>query len=114
MFLFSESGSYCIVLNGSLIWFIPFSYPIFVFLTSRFPQVAGIEFGFHPDAEPGHRTVGDSVKDQGLYLKDSKVYHLVIKKYLANVSCDMFIIIICACEASKIWLNAKLWQYIEL
>ena len=95
----SEPGSYCIVLNGSLIWFIPFSYPVFVFLTSRFPQVAGLELGLHPDAEPGHRTVGDSVKNQGLYLQESKVYQLAVKKYLANVSCDMFIVIIHACEA---------------
>lgn len=74
---------------------------MFVFLNSRFPQAAGIEFRFHLDAEPGHRTVEDSVKDQGLYLKESTVYQLVIKKSLVNISSDMFIII-CAYEANKI------------
>lgn len=93
MSFLSESGSFCIVLNGSLIWFIPFPYPVFVFLTCRFPQVAAIEFGLHPDAEPGHKTVGESVKNQ------SKVYQLAIKKYLANVSYDMFIFIIHTCKA---------------
>ncbi|CAM2114073.1 mannosylglucosyl-3-phosphoglycerate phosphatase-like [Caretta caretta] len=53
-------------------------------LDGRFPQVAGMEFGFDPNAEPGHRIIRDSVKIQGQYLKKNKVYQLAIKEYLAN------------------------------
>lgn len=75
-------------------WFIDLIYSFFLssicgwetFLASKFPQVAGIEFEFHPDAVPRHRTVGDSVKDQWLHLKESNIYQLVIKKYLAYLS----------------------------
>ncbi|XP_061464580.1 trifunctional nucleotide phosphoesterase protein YfkN-like [Rhineura floridana] len=53
-------------------------------LDGRFPQVAGMEFGFDPNAEPGHRILRDSVKIQGQYLKKNHVYQLAIKEYLAN------------------------------
>uniref|UniRef100_A0A8D0LB87 Ecto-5'-nucleotidase n=1 Tax=Sphenodon punctatus TaxID=8508 RepID=A0A8D0LB87_SPHPU len=53
-------------------------------LDGRFPQVSGIEFGFDPNAEPGHRILRDSVKIQGQYLKKNRVYRLAIKEYLAN------------------------------
>ncbi|KAM9254036.1 snake venom 5'-nucleotidase-like [Dugong dugon] len=53
-------------------------------LDGRFPQVAGIEFGFDPDAEPGHRIIRDTVKVQGQYLRKKKVYLLAIKEYIAN------------------------------
>ncbi|XP_042547049.1 snake venom 5'-nucleotidase-like [Dipodomys spectabilis] len=53
-------------------------------LDGRFPQVAGIEFGFDPDAEPGHRIIRDTVKVQGQYLQKKKVYLLAIKEYIAN------------------------------
>ncbi|XP_028638873.1 snake venom 5'-nucleotidase-like [Grammomys surdaster] len=53
-------------------------------LDGRFPQVAGIEFGFDPDAEPGHRVIRDTVKVQGQYLQKKKVYLLAVKEYIAN------------------------------
>ncbi|KAM6156520.1 LOW QUALITY PROTEIN: mannosylglucosyl-3-phosphoglycerate phosphatase-like [Erethizon dorsatum] len=53
-------------------------------LDGRFPQVAGIEFGFDPDAEPGHRIIRDTVKVQGQYLRKKKKYLLAIKEYIAN------------------------------
>uniref|UniRef100_A0A8C5KQG2 Ecto-5'-nucleotidase n=1 Tax=Jaculus jaculus TaxID=51337 RepID=A0A8C5KQG2_JACJA len=53
-------------------------------LDGRFPQVAGIEFGFDPEAEPGHRVIRDTVKVQGQYLRKKKVYLLAIKEYIAN------------------------------
>nr|XP_008260488.2 trifunctional nucleotide phosphoesterase protein YfkN isoform X1 [Oryctolagus cuniculus] len=53
-------------------------------LDGRFPQVAGIEFGFDPDAEPGHRIIRDTVKVQGQYLRKKKIYLLAIKEYIAN------------------------------
>ncbi|XP_038621776.1 mannosylglucosyl-3-phosphoglycerate phosphatase-like isoform X1 [Tachyglossus aculeatus] len=53
-------------------------------LDGRFPQVAGIEFGFDPNAEPGHRVIRDTVKIQGQYLRKNKVYLLAIKEYIAN------------------------------
>lgn len=64
-----------------------------MFLHFRFPQVAGIEFGFDPDAEPGHRVIRDTVKVQGQYLRRKKAYLLAIKEYIANVrsvSFEMF------------------------
>ncbi|XP_077203337.1 snake venom 5'-nucleotidase-like isoform X2 [Paroedura picta] len=53
-------------------------------LDGRFPQVAGIEFGFDPNAKPGHRILRDSVKVQGQHLKMKHIYQLAIKEYLAN------------------------------
>ncbi|XP_072461140.1 mannosylglucosyl-3-phosphoglycerate phosphatase-like [Notamacropus eugenii] len=53
-------------------------------LDGRFPQVAGMEFGFDPDAEPGHRIIRDTVKIQGQYLRKKQVYLLAIKEYIAN------------------------------
>ncbi|XP_038646944.1 mannosylglucosyl-3-phosphoglycerate phosphatase-like isoform X5 [Scyliorhinus canicula] len=53
-------------------------------LDGRFPQVAGLEFGFDPSAEPGHRIVVDSVKVQGQYLDRNRTYLLAIKEYLAK------------------------------
>ncbi|XP_054842673.1 trifunctional nucleotide phosphoesterase protein YfkN-like [Eublepharis macularius] len=53
-------------------------------LDGRFPQVAGIEFGFDPNAEPGHRILRDSVKIQGQYLRRKHIYRLAVKEYLAN------------------------------
>ncbi|KAJ6669886.1 hypothetical protein lerEdw1_000435 [Lerista edwardsae] len=53
-------------------------------LDGRFPQVAGMEFGFDPDAEPGQRILRDSVKIQGQYLEKDRIYRLAIKEYLAN------------------------------
>ncbi|XP_048458433.1 trifunctional nucleotide phosphoesterase protein YfkN-like isoform X3 [Rhincodon typus] len=53
-------------------------------LDGRFPQVAGLEFGFDPSAEPGHRIVADSVKVQGQYLDRNRTYLLAIKEYLAK------------------------------
>lgn len=42
-------------------------------LHSRFPQVAGIEFGLDPDADPGHRVIRDTVKVQGQYLREKSL-----------------------------------------
>ncbi|XP_043833537.1 mannosylglucosyl-3-phosphoglycerate phosphatase-like [Dromiciops gliroides] len=53
-------------------------------LDGRFPQVAGMEFGFDPEAEPGHRIIRDTVKIQGQYLRKKQVYLLAIKEYIAN------------------------------
>uniref|UniRef100_UPI00398EC83B mannosylglucosyl-3-phosphoglycerate phosphatase-like isoform X1 n=1 Tax=Pristiophorus japonicus TaxID=55135 RepID=UPI00398EC83B len=53
-------------------------------LDGRFPQVAGLEFGFDPSAEPGNRIVVDSVKIQGQYLDRNRTYLLAIKEYLAK------------------------------
>ncbi|EDM10277.1 rCG44746, partial [Rattus norvegicus] len=50
----------------------------------RFPQVAGIEFRFDPDAEPGHQVIRDTVKVQGQHLQKKKVYLLAIREYIAN------------------------------
>nr|XP_015221588.1 PREDICTED: trifunctional nucleotide phosphoesterase protein YfkN-like isoform X2 [Lepisosteus oculatus] len=53
-------------------------------LDGRFPQVAGIEFGFDPNAEPGHRIVFETVNVQGQNLEKSKTYLTAIKEYLAK------------------------------
>ncbi|XP_043920348.1 trifunctional nucleotide phosphoesterase protein YfkN-like [Protopterus annectens] len=53
-------------------------------LDGRFPQVAGIEFGFDPDAQPGHRVAVNSVQVQGQDLIKCKLYHLAVKEYIAK------------------------------
>ncbi|XP_014352103.1 trifunctional nucleotide phosphoesterase protein YfkN-like [Latimeria chalumnae] len=53
-------------------------------LDGRFPQVAGIEFGFDPDARTGQRVIADSVKIQGQHLEKNKVYMVAIKEYLTK------------------------------
>ncbi|XP_078531267.1 mannosylglucosyl-3-phosphoglycerate phosphatase-like isoform X1 [Lissotriton helveticus] len=53
-------------------------------LDGRYLQVAGIEFGFYPKAEPGCRIVEGSVKVQGEDIDKNKSYLIAIKEYLAH------------------------------
>ncbi|XP_069183301.1 mannosylglucosyl-3-phosphoglycerate phosphatase isoform X2 [Procambarus clarkii] len=51
-------------------------------LEGRFPQVAGIQFVFDPDAEPGSRVIPDLVKVGDEYLNPDTVYRFVTKAYM--------------------------------
>ncbi|XP_036382207.1 snake venom 5'-nucleotidase-like [Megalops cyprinoides] len=53
-------------------------------LDGRFPQVAGIQFGFDPSAEPGHRVVEETIKIQGQRLEKDKKYLVAMKEYLTK------------------------------
>ncbi|PVD21258.1 hypothetical protein C0Q70_19429 [Pomacea canaliculata] len=50
----------------------------------RFPQVAGVSFGFNPTKPPGHRVPVYSVRVQGECLDLDKCYRVVTKEYLAT------------------------------
>ncbi|XP_005099801.1 mannosylglucosyl-3-phosphoglycerate phosphatase [Aplysia californica] len=49
----------------------------------RFPQVAGIAFGFNPTHPPGQRVAHELVQVQGHYIDPEKEYRLATKEYLA-------------------------------
>ncbi|XP_069950309.1 mannosylglucosyl-3-phosphoglycerate phosphatase isoform X3 [Cherax quadricarinatus] len=51
-------------------------------LEGRFPQVAGLQFVFDPDAEPGSRLIRDLVKVGDEYLNPEAVYRFVTKAYM--------------------------------
>ncbi|XP_076062141.1 mannosylglucosyl-3-phosphoglycerate phosphatase isoform X2 [Oratosquilla oratoria] len=51
-------------------------------LEGRFPQVAGIQFVFDPEAPPGSRIIKDIVKVGDEYLEEDSTYRLVTKAYL--------------------------------
>lgn len=53
----------------------------------RFPQVAGISFGFDPEAEPGNRIEPNLVRIGDEYLVPDQSYKLATKCYLHN-GCD--------------------------
>ncbi|KAK7498038.1 hypothetical protein BaRGS_00010626 [Batillaria attramentaria] len=50
----------------------------------RFPQVAGISFGFDPTRPRGHRVAISSVRVQGKPLQLENYYSLVTKEYIAT------------------------------
>ncbi|XP_018022748.1 mannosylglucosyl-3-phosphoglycerate phosphatase isoform X2 [Hyalella azteca] len=51
-------------------------------LEGRFPQVAGIQFAFDPNAPPGSRVVRDMVKVGDEYLQLDQTYRLCTKAYM--------------------------------
>ncbi|XP_037787180.1 mannosylglucosyl-3-phosphoglycerate phosphatase-like isoform X2 [Penaeus monodon] len=51
-------------------------------LEGRFPQVAGIQFAFDPNAAPGSRIIRDVVKVGDEYLDPAANYRLVVKAYM--------------------------------
>lgn len=51
-------------------------------LEGRFPQVAGVQFVFDPNAEPGSRIIRDLVKVGDEYLDPNSTYRLVTKAYM--------------------------------
>ncbi|KAK3597557.1 hypothetical protein CHS0354_018152 [Potamilus streckersoni] len=53
-------------------------------LEGRFPQVAGIEFGFDPSKPRGQRVEKDLVKIQDEYLQLNREYRLCTKEYIAS------------------------------
>lgn len=53
-------------------------------LEGRFPQVAGIEFGFDPSKPKGHRVDPNLVRVQGKDLNPEKKYKLCTKEYLSE------------------------------
>ncbi|XP_051525905.1 trifunctional nucleotide phosphoesterase protein YfkN-like [Myxocyprinus asiaticus] len=57
------------------------NYPTF---DGRFPQVAGIQFGFDPEAPSGRRVFPESVKIQGQNLDRNGKYLVAIKEYLSK------------------------------
>lgn len=50
----------------------------------RFPQVAGVSFGFNPTRPPGNRVAVSSVCVQGEPVRLDKHYNLVTKEYIAT------------------------------
>lgn len=56
-----------------------------IFLNFRFPQVAGIEFGFIQMQDQYTESLEIFIKVQGQYLGRKKVYLLAIKEYIGNV-----------------------------
>lgn len=56
-------------------------------LHSRFPQVAGIEFGLDPDADPEHRVIRDTVKVQEQYLREKKSIFWSLRSILQMWDC---------------------------
>ncbi|XP_035235995.1 5'-nucleotidase-like isoform X1 [Anguilla anguilla] len=53
-------------------------------LDGRFPQVAGMQFGFDPQGSPGNRVVMDTIKVQGQSLDKDKKYLVAMKEYLTK------------------------------
>ncbi|XP_030620769.1 5'-nucleotidase-like [Chanos chanos] len=53
-------------------------------LDGRFPQVAGVQFGFDPKAQPGCRIVPETIRIQGQTLDMDKKYLVAMKEYLAK------------------------------
>lgn len=53
-------------------------------LEGRFPQVAGISFGFDPEKPPGRRVNSRYVKVGDEYIQMDKYYSLVTKNYIAS------------------------------
>ncbi|KAJ8414026.1 hypothetical protein AAFF_G00066240 [Aldrovandia affinis] len=53
-------------------------------LDGRFPQVAGIQFGFDPQGNPGCRVVEETIKVQGQNLDKDRKYLVAMKEYLAK------------------------------
>ncbi|XP_045127274.1 5'-nucleotidase-like isoform X3 [Portunus trituberculatus] len=53
-------------------------------LEGRFPQVAGVQFAFDANGEPGSRVVMDSVKIGDEYLDLTSTYRLVTKAYMKD------------------------------
>lgn len=56
-------------------------------LEGRFPQVAGISFGFDPRKPPGSRVDTDLVRIGDEYLNLQQTYNLATKNYMAT-GCD--------------------------
>ncbi|KAL0979082.1 hypothetical protein UPYG_G00180280 [Umbra pygmaea] len=53
-------------------------------LNGRFPQVSGIQFGFDPNGQPGHRVIAETVKVQGKSLDRDRTYLVAMKEYLTK------------------------------
>lgn len=58
----------------------------------RFPQVAGISFGFDPEAEPGKRIEPNLIRIGDEYLIPEQTYKLATKCYLHN-GCDGYTVL---------------------
>lgn len=56
-------------------------------LEGRFPQVAGVSFGFDPRKPPGSRIDTDLVRIGDEYLNLQQCYHMATKNYMAT-GCD--------------------------
>ena len=56
----------------------------------RFPQVAGIQFGFDPNKKPGARVIAKTVKVQGKILDKARRYLVAMKEYLTKVFLHTF------------------------
>uniref|UniRef100_A0A8C0GFN6 Ecto-5'-nucleotidase n=1 Tax=Chelonoidis abingdonii TaxID=106734 RepID=A0A8C0GFN6_CHEAB len=80
-------------------------------LDGRFPQVAGMEFGFDPNAEPGQQIIRDSIKIQGQYLKKSKVYQLGKDGYVMFQNCPRIIVLGCDTETAQILSTVVVNQF---
>lgn len=61
-------------------------------LEGRFPQVAGLSFGFDPEAEPGHRVDSRFVRIGDQYLELDQKYSLATKQYLHS-GCDGYVVL---------------------
>jgi 5'-nucleotidase len=53
-------------------------------LEGRFPQVAGISFGFDPEMPPGQRIDPQFVRIGDEYLTPDQHYRMATKKYVAT------------------------------
>jgi 5'-nucleotidase len=53
-------------------------------LEGRFPQVAGVSFGFDPTETPGSRVDPQFIRIGDEYLSLEQRYKLATKKYIAN------------------------------
>ncbi|XP_041926794.1 5'-nucleotidase-like isoform X2 [Alosa sapidissima] len=53
-------------------------------LDGRFLQVAGIQFGFDPNRQPGSRVIARSIRIQGHNLERDKKYLVAMKEYLTK------------------------------
>lgn len=71
---FSSSFNFCLTLSGQQVYeALENGVSQYPKLEGRFPQVAGIHFGFDPDCPPGERILIDQVKIQGEKLDPQRV-----------------------------------------
>ncbi|KAI8433074.1 hypothetical protein MSG28_013932 [Choristoneura fumiferana] len=85
-------------------------------LEGRFPQVAGVSFGFDPSKPAGARVARQLVKVGDEYLQRELTYRLAVKQYLYNGN-DGFsmlpacrvLVSICTCNLGKIQLDEALY-----
>ena len=53
-------------------------------LEGRFPQVAGLQYIFDPEAPSGSRVMKDLIKVGDEFIKDDAIYRLVTKAYIQH------------------------------